>query len=226
VHRLEPRSKSAPIPEPPPVSSGPTSAELPCNQPHRWHKHQPLVTTDVFIDNLVMLGQGNTKKLHQIRRVLLTTLDEVFWPLEPSNSAHQRELTSVKKLLKGDGYWETCKLILGWILDTIWMTLELPAHRAKQLQEILDLIPCHQKRTSVKKWHKVLGKIRSMVLAIPGMRGLFGLLQEALHYQTNQRLRLSQGVHKCLNHFFGCSPTWPPGLPISTNLSHRPSPSY
>jgi hypothetical protein len=89
------------------------------------------VTTDVFVDDLVTLEQGNTKKLHQIRRVLLTTLDEVFRPLEPSNSTHRQELTSVKKLLKGDGYWETCKLILGWILDTVWMTLELPAHCAK-----------------------------------------------------------------------------------------------
>jgi hypothetical protein len=104
--------------------------------------------------------------------------------------------------LKGNGYWETRKVILGWILDTLHMTVELPAPCAARLQEILDSIPSHQKLTSVKNWHKVLGELRSMSLAIPGSRGLFSLLQEALCHQANKCIRLSQGVHDCLDNLF------------------------
>jgi hypothetical protein len=55
-----------------------------------------------------------------------------------------------------------------------------------------------------------------MVLAIPGTRGLFSLLQEALHHQTDQHLRLSRGVHNCLNNF-----CW-----LLTNLASRPTRFY
>jgi hypothetical protein len=32
-----------------------------------------------------------------------------------------------KKLLKGDGCWTTRKVVLGWLLDTVRQTIELPS---------------------------------------------------------------------------------------------------
>jgi hypothetical protein len=55
-----------------------------------------------------------------------------------------------------------------------------------------------QKRASIKKWQQILGKFRSMSIAIPGSRGLFSLLQEALRHQSDSRICLSQGVHDML----------------------------
>ena len=63
--------------------------------------------------------------------------------------------------------------MLGWIIDTMLMTIHLPPHRVERLAEILAIIPSTQKRTSLKKWHKVLGKLRSMALALPGARNMF-----------------------------------------------------
>ena len=34
-------------------------------------------------------------------------------------------------------------------------------------------------RIATKRWHKLLGELRSMVLALPGARGLFSTLQMA-----------------------------------------------
>ena len=59
------------------------------------------------------------------------------------------------------------------------MTIHLPPHRVDRLWEILDSIPRTQKRTSAKKWHKVLGELRSMALALPGARNMFSRLQTA-----------------------------------------------
>jgi hypothetical protein len=36
----------------------------------------------------------------------------------------------LKKLLLGDACWTTKKKILGWILDTLAMTITLPENRA------------------------------------------------------------------------------------------------
>jgi hypothetical protein len=40
-------------------------------------------------------------------------------------------------MLKGDATWETRKIILGWLLDTYAMTVQIPPHRVSCLFEIL-----------------------------------------------------------------------------------------
>ena len=55
-----------------------------------------------------------------------------------------------------------------------------------------------------------------MSIALPGSQGLFSLMQEALRHQTNNRLRLSRGVHAVLDDF-----RW-----HVTDLSGRPTRIY
>ena len=81
------------------------------------------------------------------------------------------------------------------------MTVHLPAHRAERLAEILASIPIDQKRTSVRKWHKVLGELRSMALALPGARHMFSHMQLALSKKIKSRVNLTKGVHDALEDF-------------------------
>jgi hypothetical protein len=60
------------------------------------------------------------------------------------------------------------------------MTIQLPAHRVIQFFELLDSFAPSQRCTTVVKWQTLLGELRSMVLAVPGGRGLFSILQEVL----------------------------------------------
>jgi len=70
--------------------------------------------------------------------------------------------------------------MLGWGIDTIAKTITLPPHRVTRLHKILNSIKPKQKTVPTKQWHKVLGELCSMSIAIPGSQGLFSLLQEAL----------------------------------------------
>ena len=63
-----------------------------------------------------------------------------------------------------------------------------------QLNKILAKLPKEKKRVSKKVWYQVLGELRSMVLAIPGGRGLFSALQRALR-RTTGKIRLTQALH-------------------------------
>jgi len=81
------------------------------------------------------------------------------------------------------------------------MTIELPKHRQERLMEILHSIAPSQKQVSLQKWHQVLGKLRSMAIALPDIRGLFSLLQEAFRHEMHGRLHLNKGVHSCLRDF-------------------------
>ena len=98
---------------------------------------RPLQYWDVYVDDFLGLVQGNKYRQHHIKRALLHAMDKVFRPLDPDDNPHRQEPASVKKLLKGDGTWDTRKIILGWILDTVNGTIQLPPHCATRLNAIL-----------------------------------------------------------------------------------------
>jgi hypothetical protein len=203
-HRLEELADTQP--EEPLETEATVNAATKCvplaisTRPHNRRTHQrPLQKTDVFVDDFVAMAQGDKRQLSKVRRTLLHTLDEILRKLDALDDEHRKEPASTKKLKQGDACWGTRKLVLGWIIDTILLTLELPQHRKDRLQAILNELPRSQKRTSVKKWQQIVGEFRSMAIAISGSRGLFSLLQEALRHPSAGRIRLSRGVHDTLD---------------------------
>jgi hypothetical protein len=132
-----------------PVTTRPTN---------RLTRKRPLRKVDVFVDDFVGMGQGTKRQLSDIRRTLLHSLDDVLRQLDELDDGHPKEPASVKKLLQGNAYWGTRKLVLGWVIDTILMTLELPQHRKERLHTLLQEILPTQQQISVQKWQQVLGE--------------------------------------------------------------------
>ena len=221
-HRLETLAATEPPPamailQPPPAPLIPSLPVPPTLDP-LLHKARTrvLAAVDIFVDDFLGVAQGDASRLGRIRRILFTAIDDVFRPMDVLDKSARREPISVSKLMKGDACWTTRKKILGWILDTIAMTLTLPESRAARLKELLDDIPPNQKRVSEEKWHKALGELRSMAIALPGASGLFSLLQEAFRHKKQSRIRLSQGVHDALADF-----RW-----LQADLTTRPTRLY
>jgi hypothetical protein len=158
---------------------------------------------DVYLDYFIGLAQGNATRRKRVKRALLHSLDRVFRGLNDTDGPHRQEPASVKKLLKGDATWATRRTVLGWVLDTVDKTIQPPPYRVERLHAILASIPSTQRRTSNKKWQQVIGELRSMALSVPGSRGLFCSLQEALRHKANDgaRVRLGRHVHSFLDDF-------------------------
>ena len=91
--------------------------------------------------------------------------------------------------------------MLRWIFDSVNMTISLPPHRVGRLKKIVSSIPGTQHRVGVDKWHRVLGELRSMALALPGARGLFIQMPEAHCHVKGKMFTLSTGVHEALEDF-------------------------
>jgi hypothetical protein len=108
----------------------------------------PATYVDVFVDDFVSLAQ---KHKQQVYCTLLQAVYRIFHPLSPTNPPTRQEPISVKKLLEGDSSWSTIKLVLGWILDSESLTIQLPPHCVERLQEILNKIPSTQHRSSIIK---------------------------------------------------------------------------
>ncbi|CAJ1946536.1 unnamed protein product [Cylindrotheca closterium] len=164
---------------------------------------------DVYVDDFISLVQGTKNDRRQAMRTLLHMLDSVFRPWDSNrDTPFRQEPASVKKLKKGDASWSTKKVVLGWLLDSVDKTISLPPHRIERLQTILASIGPTKKRISAKNWHRLLGELRSMVIGIPGARGLFSPLQEAFRTKTpDHRLLLNAMVHQFLDDFRQLSKT-------------------
>jgi hypothetical protein len=145
---------------------------------------------DVYVGDFIGLAQGNSNRHKRVKRALLHSLDRMFRGLDATDRPHRQEPASRKT-------------VLGWVLDTVDKTIQLPPHRIDRLHSILVGIHGTQRPTSTRKWQQVVGEVRSMALAVPGARGLFCSLQEALRHKTNDgaRVRLGRYVHSFLDDF-------------------------
>ena len=141
--------------------------------------HKPLAETEVFVDDFIQAAQGSPQRMVSIRNHLLHSVDRVLarpLPDEP----HRNETISRKKTLKGDGSWRTRKVILGWVIDTVRCSLELPPHRKTLLANLFDDL-LSKNRVSVREWQRALGQLRFVSLGVPGAIGLFSVMQQALN---------------------------------------------
>jgi len=183
-------------PEPPPVKQD----LAPQGQPVLRPFHKPVKFNDIYVDDYILGLQGSKKERLQHLRRLLHSIDEVFRPVDALDSADRNHVASVKKFLKGDACLSTRKVVLGWIIDTLRGTLELPPHRIARLQEIFDYLRGRD-RVGIAKWRKFLGELRSMSLGIPGSRGLFSMLQEGLKYTDQDRIKITPEIKDQLLDF-------------------------
>ena len=172
-------------------------------------KRAPLAYTDVYVDDFVKAAQGWRNAL-RVQRHTYRTIDTVLRPNDLQDVG-RKEPISEKKLGKGDDSWSTYKTILGWDVDTQAMTIALPPHRKERLMAILDAV-LHRKRVSVQTWHKLLGELRSMSLAVSGSDGCFSFLQHALK-PLAKRIKITAPVRHQLLDF-----RW-----LADNVSSRPT---
>lgn len=199
AHRLDEVSETPPEPDESVVLAKAAVPDVPATSPRK----KPVREWDIYVDDFIGLSQDNRWGRRTVKRILFRALDKVFRPLDKSDTPYRQEPASIKKLKKGDATWTTTKVLLGWEVDSIRKTITLPAHRAKRLLEILGSIRPKQRYVETRQWHKILGELRSMAIAIPGAKGLFSILQEAFRHEDTRRrrLRLSSTLHGFLDDF-------------------------
>jgi hypothetical protein len=204
-HPLERLASSAPAEEPsdrhvitvpaPSVSHTNLIPPLP-PRPYRPRQHSsPLVHADVFVDDEILVAQGSHQRLNRVRRQLMHLNDRVMRPNDVGDEGgYRQEPMSVKKLKKGDAAWATYKTVLGWDIDSLRKTIELPPHRKARLLHILEQVQ-GRRRITHKEAYRLLGELRSMLLGISGAAGLFSLLQNALKTALRQKHRVRVTPH-------------------------------
>ena len=152
--------------------------------------------TDVYVDDFILLMQSTRAMRKSTIRNLFHHINRVFRP----NDAHNRnmlEVNSVKKLRKGDAYFTHIKKILGWMIDSIKLHLIITTSRFAKMRVLLNGIK-GQRRTTTKMWQRMLDTLRSLAPGVAGGRGLFSVLQAAMHREV-ARVRIPSSVYQILH---------------------------
>ena len=190
----------APVPVPRhDLPTMPPALPQPPSEPSNITLEEAIRHVDVFVDDFIGVAQGSRKQVRNLRRNVLHAIDMVLDQPLPGETL-RNEAASIKKLLQGDGSWNTRKLILGWIIDTLRGTLELPPHRIQRLHDIFESLR-GKRRMSVRKWQKIIGELRFMAIGIPGSAGLFGALQLGLTESGDGRVKITKHIRAHLDDF-------------------------
>ena len=134
---------------------------------------------EVFVDDFVAVtNNASETHLTHFSRAMLQGIHAVFPP--PSITGHCGEdPISQKKLNEGEGTWETCKEVLGWLIDGATFTIQLPPTKC---DKIVHLIKKMTKRTtsSRQRFQELAGKLQHASFGIPGGKGLFSPIYRAM----------------------------------------------
>ena len=127
---------------------------------------------EVYIDDCIALIQStNIDHITKLTRSLLNAISDIFPPPSVTGSKMGPPI-SVKKLIS-EGTWETRKGILGWLLDGIALTIELPTTKCDSV--LAELRAVRQlKCVSITRLRKLQGKFKFASIALPIGKPLLG----------------------------------------------------
>ncbi len=134
---------------------------------------------EVYVDDFIA-GTNNISQdnLEQMSRAILHGIHSIFPPTAVSGH-NGEDPVSFGKLLKGEGFWDFKKEILGWDFDGQQYTIQLPPDKVDKLQTRLSDI-LKESTVPRKEFEKVMGKLNHASIGIPNGRGLSAPVYHAM----------------------------------------------
>jgi len=134
---------------------------------------------EVFVDDFVGATNNSDKShLQHFSMAMLYGVHSIFPPPEVSGH-HGQDPISQKKIDQGDGTWSTMKEILGWLVDGANFTIQLTPDKCEKIARLIKKV-CKTKFCRVKKFQELAGKLQHASFGIPGGKGLFSPIHQAL----------------------------------------------
>jgi hypothetical protein len=147
----------------------------------RSKSDNPVHGTYVYVDDFIGVAVENKEGtlLGRMARSIMHGIHSVFPPPEVTGHTGGKDPVSLKKLEKGDGQWHHLKEILGFIIDGDAKTIRISDAKADDIvMEIRRILK--KKRVQLKRYRKIVGKLRHVALIMPGTKGMFSPINRAL----------------------------------------------
>ena len=176
---------------------------------------------DVFVDDSLGLYQGPIHRHRHVYRTLFHTLDQVFRTLDKLYPSHIKEVLSLNKLNAGDCSWSSCKVILGWVVDTVNKTLCLPPHQASESKKNLPF-PYTSGISALKNGISSLGSSGKWILPSMVLDAYSTTYSKPFSVLKAKVLRLNEGCITACQTPDDWHMTWRSDKPASMSLRLSP----
>jgi hypothetical protein len=135
----------------------------------------------VYVDDycLAAVEDATGTLLKRTARATLHAIHSVFPTPEATGTPDAKDPISEKKLAKGDARWNTQKEILGYRLNGIHRTIQLPPDRADLLLKEVEGI-LKKKRVPLKRFRLLAGRFQHAARILPAAKAFFTPLNNAL----------------------------------------------
>lgn len=153
--------------------------------PPRARSSSPTSSLQVYVDDFCTAATQSTdgKYLAQIRRASVQGIHAVFPETTITNHANGKEPISRTKLEKGDGNFETTKIMIGFEFDGIKRTVRLPETKAKlYIKEAHTML--RRRSIPLKTLQTTVGKLRHAAAILPATKGFFTPLNNIMTAAT------------------------------------------
>jgi hypothetical protein len=139
--------------------------------------HGTYVYVDDFIGAAVESKDGTL--LGRMTRGILHGIHSVFPSPAVTGHTKGKDPISVKKLQRGDGQWHHEKELLGFIVDGDAKTVRISEAKSTDIvHEIRRILK--KKRVQLKRYRRIVGKLRHVALIMPSTKGMFSPINKAL----------------------------------------------
>jgi hypothetical protein len=139
--------------------------------------HGVYVYVDDFIGAAVEDKTGTL--LGRITRAALHGIHSVFPPPSVTGHTGGKDPISLKKLQRGDARWHHEKEILGFLVNGQTKTVRISDAKATDIVSELRRI-LKKKHVQLKRYRRIVGKLRHVALIMPSTKGLFSPINKAL----------------------------------------------
>jgi len=159
-----------------------------------------LTLLEVYVDDFSGMVQSTNKAyLTKVTRSLLHAIENVF-PGPDISGSSMGPAISTKNIID-EGTWETRKEILGWLIDGIASTIELPPKKAEAiLLELKDIR--RSKEIAVSALRKIHGKLQFTSIALPCGKALLGPIDKILsmaYKAKRRRIKVNETLKNLLH---------------------------
>jgi hypothetical protein len=153
----------------------------PAKAAKRSRSDSPVHGVYVYVDDYIGAAVENSKGtlLGRIARSALHGIHSIFPPTDVTGHSGGKDPISLKKLQRGDGQWHHEKELLGFIVDGAAKTVRISQTKSDDICNELRRIQ-KKKRVPLKRYRKIIGKLRHVALILPGTKGLFSPVNKAL----------------------------------------------
>jgi hypothetical protein len=153
----------------------------PAKAAKRSRSDSPVHGVYVYVDDYIGAAVENASGtlLGRIARSALHGIHSIFPPPAVTGHVGGKDPVSIKKLERGDGQWHHEKELLGFLVDGAAKTVRISQTKSDDICNELRRIQ-KKKRVPLKRYRKIIGKLRHVALILPGTKGLFSPINKAL----------------------------------------------